>query len=266
MNLETGTPRLLAQCDGAIGRLIFNHPERRNALSLDMWQAIPNVLAAFEADPAVRVVVFSGAGEQAFVSGADISQFADKRADQAADAQYSAISGAATRALETLSKPSIAMIRGFCIGGGLAVALSCDLRIASEDARFAIPAARLGLGYRFEGVRKLVGVVGPACASEILFTARQFNAAEALQMGLLNRVVTVDELAEVVRAQAELIAQNAPLTLRASKLAIKAALQDPERRDLHELSRAIEACFASEDYAEGRRAFMEKRKPKFSGR
>jgi enoyl-CoA hydratase len=264
--METGTERLIGRKDGAIGWVIFNHPERRNAISSEMWRAIPPLLAAYEADPEVRVVVFAGAGDKAFVSGADISQFDNERQNREANEIYSAQSAAATRAMAQLQKPSIAMIRGFCIGGGLAVALTCDLRIASDDARFAIPAARLGLGYGFEGVRRLVDVVGPAYASEILFTARQLDATEAWRCGLVNRVVPVPELETALRACAALISENAPLTIRASKLAIQEALKDPERRKLDRLEAAVAACFESADYAEGRRAFLEKRKPRFEGR
>jgi enoyl-CoA hydratase/carnithine racemase len=264
--MDTGTPRLLAHKDGAIGYLTFNNPERRNAVSLEMWDAIPGVLAEFERDDAVRVIVLTGAGEQAFVSGADISQFERERNNQASSERYSERSAAASRALETLTKPSIAMIRGYCIGGGLAIALTADLRIAADDARFAIPAARLGLGYGFAGVQRLVDVVGATRAAEILFTARQFDAAEALAMGLLNAVVPVAQLQSAVHECASRVANNAPLTVRAAKLAIKQALKDPERRKLAELEAAVAACFESADYAEGRRAFMEKRKPRFTGR
>lgn len=264
--METGTERLLGRKDGAIGWVIFNHPERRNAISSEMWRAIPPLLAGYDADPEVRVVVFAGAGDKAFVSGADISQFESERANREANDLYTAQSAAAVRALVQLQKPSIAMIRGFCIGGGLAVALNCDLRIAAEDARFAIPAARLGLGYNFEGVRRLVDVVGPAYAGEILFTARQLDASEAQRCGLVNRVVPVAELEAALRVTANQIAENAPLTIRASKLAIQEALKDPERRKLDRLEAAVAACFDSADYAEGRRAFLEKRKPRFEGR
>jgi enoyl-CoA hydratase/carnithine racemase len=263
--IETGTPRLRGEVDGAIGWLTFNHPERRNAISLDMWQAIPTVLDAFEADRAVRVVVFRGAGDKAFVAGADISQFGQARDSAAANAVYSAQSAAATRAMVTLSKPSIAMIRGFCIGGGLAVALTCDLRIVAEDSRFGIPAARLGLGYGFEGVKALTDLVGPSAAKEILFTARQFDAAEAAAMGLVNKVTAIGELEPTVRRYAAMIGDNAPLTVRAAKLAVREAMKDPARRDLDAVSRAVDDCFKSADYAEGRKAFMEKRKPVFRG-
>ena len=266
MNIETGTERLLAHKDGAIGWLTFNNPERRNAVSLDMWQGIPRALEAFEADAEVRVIVLRGAGDKAFVSGADISQFERERGDQAANKVYSESAAIATRALEKLTKPAIAMIRGFCMGGGLVIALSCDLRIASDDSKFGIPAAKLGLGYGYEGVQRLVEVVGPTLTSEILFTARQFTATDALAMGLVNRVSSVEELERVVQEYAAMISANAPLTLRAAKLAIKQTLQDPARRKLDEVRAAVATCFDSEDYAEGRRAFAEKRKPRFQGK
>ena len=227
---------------------------------------LPPALAALEADPDIRVIVLRGAGDKAFVSGADISQFEAERSNHEANQRYNESASAATRALERLTKPAIAMIRGFCMGGGMVIALSCDLRIASDDAKFAIPAAKLGLGYGYEGVQRLVEVVGPTLTSEILFTARQFPAAEALAMGLLNRVTSVDELEQVVREYANMISHAAPLTLRAAKLAIKQTLQDPQRRKLDEVRAAVAACFDSEDYAEGRRAFAEKRKPRFQGK
>ena len=265
-SMLTNTDKLVVRKEGSFGFLIFDNPARRNALTLDMWQGIPAIVEAFEADREVRVVIVAGAGDAAFVSGADISQFDAQRANPAAEERYSAITDAAMRALEQLAKPSIAMIRGFCIGGGLAIALSCDLRITAEDGKFGIPAARLGLGYSFEGVRKLVDVCGPAYAKEILFTARQFDAEDALRMGLVNMIVGSSELENAVRAYAEQIAHNAPLTVRASKLAVGEALKDPERRDMDAVEEAIAACFDSADFAEGRRAFADKRRPRFQGR
>jgi enoyl-CoA hydratase/carnithine racemase len=261
-----GTEKLVGRKDGAIGWMTFNNPLRRNAVSVDMWQAIPGVLAEFEADPDIRVIVFTGAGDKAFVSGADISQFAEQRADRAANEVYSAQSAAANRAMVRLSKPSIAMVRGYCIGGGMAVALTCDMRICSEDARFAIPAARLGLGYGFDGIKTLADLVGPSFAKEIMFTARQFDAHEALRIGLVNRVTASGDLEAVVRDYAAMIGQNAPLTVKASKMAVREAMKDPDRRQLDEVNQAIDACFQSQDYAEGRTAFMEKRRPVFQGK
>jgi len=263
--MDLGVEKLIGRKEGPIGWMIFNNPERRNAVSLDMWRAIPDVLAAFEADPEVRVVVFTGAGDRAFVSGADISQFEAERSDATAEARYSKASAAANAAMAGLSKPSIAMIRGYCIGGGLAVALTCDLRICTEESRFAIPAARLGLGYGFAGVKALIDVVGPSIAKEILFTARQFSAEEALRVGLVNRVAPAGELEGLVRDYAAMIGANAPLTLRAAKLAAREALRDPEHRRLADVEAAVAACFDSADFKEGRTAFMEKRAPQFRG-
>ncbi len=263
--MDLGVETLIGRKDGPIGWLIFNNPARRNAVSLEMWRAIPEVLAAFEADPEVRVVIFTGAGEKAFVSGADISQFEAERTDATAEARYSAASGAANAAMAGISKPTIAMIRGYCIGGGLAVALTCDLRICETGSRFAIPAARLGLGYGFGGIKTLIDVVGTAIAKEILFTARQFSAEEALRVGLVNRVAEPTELEGLVREYAAMIGANAPLTLRAAKLAAREALRDPEKRRLAEVEAAVAACFDSADFKEGRTAFMEKRKPEFRG-
>jgi enoyl-CoA hydratase len=261
-----GTEKLVGRKDGAIGWMTFNNPLRRNAVSVDMWQAIPEVLAAFEADPQIRVIVFTGAGDKAFVSGADISQFAEQRADREANEVYSAQSAAANRAMVRLTKPSIAMIRGFCIGGGVAVALTCDMRICSEDAKFAIPAARLGLGYGFDGLKTLADLVGPSYAKEIMFTARQFDAQEALRIGLVNKVTSGRDLEAAVRDYAAMIGQNAPLTVRAAKMAVGEAMKDPDRRQLDEVNKAIDACFQSQDYTEGRTAFMEKRSPVFQGK
>ena len=263
--MDLGVERLIGRKDGSIGWMIFNNPERRNAVSLDMWRAIPEVLAAFEADPEVRVVIFAGAGDRAFVSGADISQFEAERNDASAEARYATATAAAHAAMAAISKPTIAMIKGYCIGGGLAVALSCDLRICTEESRFAIPAARLGLGYGFGGIKLLIDVVGPAIAKEILFTARQFSAEEALRVGLVNRVATHEGLDSLARDYAAMIGAGAPLTLRAAKIAVREALRDPDQRRLAEVDAAVAACFDSADFKEGRTAFMEKRTPSFRG-
>lgn len=264
--MKLQTDRLLAHKDGAIGWITFNNPARHNALSLPMWQGLHDAVAAYAEDPEVRVIVLKGAGEQAFVSGADISEFEEKRSSSETIAAYNVVAHGATLALEQVNKPTIAMIRGYCVGGGVSVALNCDLRIAAEDSRFAVPAAKLGLGYEFDGVRKLVDVVGPAFAREIFYTARQFTVQEAAAMGLVNRVVPVDGLEAYVRDYANRIAANAPLTVGSIKTLVAQALKDASERDAALCSSVVERCFASADYVEGRQAFMEKRKPKFSGR
>jgi enoyl-CoA hydratase len=246
--------------------LTFNNPDRRNALSLEMWQAIGEVMESFENDSDVRVVVMKGAGGKSFVSGADISQFEDKRKDAEQAALYAKVSESAKKRMVTFGKPLIAMIQGFAIGGGLGVAMNADIRIASEDSQFGIPAAKLGLAYAFDSLEKLVNLVGPAMAKEILFTGRRLNAAEALRVGLVNRVVPVDQLESTVRELAAEIAQNAPLTIRSAKITINQIVRDPDKRDMDLVDASFRACFDSADYANGRKAFMEKRKPEFVGR
>ena len=260
------TSKMLMEKDGPVGRIIFNNPARHNAVSLEMWQAVAQIMEDFDADDAIRVIVVTGAGGKAFVSGADISEFKEKRANEEAAAAYSRISEAARVRLQETLKPTIAMIRGYCIGGGLATALNCDIRIAAEGSRFGIPAAKLGLGYAYEGISKLIGVVGPAYAREIFYTARQFNAEEALQMGLINRLVPADELEAYVQNYCNTIAANAPLTIRAAKTITREVLKNESERDMALCKRVVDACFASADYTVGRTAFMEKRRPVFKGR
>jgi enoyl-CoA hydratase/carnithine racemase len=263
--MKTSTERMIAEKDGAIGWMTFNNPARHNAVSMDMWQAVPEILAEFERDPNIHVIVLSGAGGKAFVSGADISEFGEKRSSPEQIAKYNATSGKANEVIINCSKPTIAMIEGYCIGGGLGVALCCDLRLAADNSRFAVPAAKLGLGYAYGGIKRLADVVGPSFAKEIFFTARQFDATEALQMGLINRMRPVAELRNYVTDYARIIGGNAPLTVASAKLSVNEAYKDPDKRDLKAAQRAVDACFSSKDYIEGRTAFMEKRKPVFSG-
>ena len=263
--MEAITDQLIIEVENGVGRLVLNRPKKHNAISFEMWQGVSAAVRGFSEDEAVRVIVVSGAGGKAFSSGADISQFGDKRGNIADVAEYDVALQQAYRDLTTVTKPTIASIEGFCIGGGLATALCCDLRIATDTARFAIPAARLGLGYPYTGLRPLVELVGPANAKEIFFTARKFTAPEALRMGLVNRVVSRDDLQATVAELAQSIAENAPFTVRACKTIIEQVMKDEDDRDLALCQRVVDACFASEDYAEGRRAFMEKRRPEFRG-
>jgi enoyl-CoA hydratase len=261
----TVTDKIIASTSGAVATLIFNNPERHNAVSMEMWQAVAAAIERFAADPAVRVLIVTGAGGKAFVSGADISKFETERASEAAVAAYERATEAAYGALAAFTKPSIALIRGFCIGGGMNLAVCCDLRICNETARFAVPAAKLGLGYGLAQVRRVVNLVGPGYAKEILLTARQFSAAEALSMGLVNRVLADDQLDAFVQNYAETIAGNAPLTVDSLRRIVDEALKDPAERDTELCTRMVKACFDSADYREGRSAFLEKRKPRFTG-
>jgi enoyl-CoA hydratase len=263
--IKLDTPKILARIEDGIGWLTFNQPEKRNAVSLAMWEAVAAAAERFATDPAVRVVIMHGAGGKAFASGADISEFDKVRDSAEAEARYSAVSSMARKRLEAMDKPLIAMIQGFCIGGGMATAMVADIRISAEDGRFGIPAAKLGVAYAHHSLRRLAWLVGPAMAKEIMFTGRQLDAAEALRVGLVNRVVPVAELESVTTEMARTIARNAPLSIRASKEGIEQIIGDPSRADMARFEALYRACFDSADYAEGRAAFMAKRAPVFTG-
>jgi enoyl-CoA hydratase/carnithine racemase len=261
------TEKLLLQKDGPIGWITFNQPEKRNAVSQEMWQAMPEYVADLASDPAIRVVILRGAGETAFVAGADISQFKDRRRNAADEEEYRRISGAGGESLARLGKPLVAMIHGFCIGGGVSIAITCDLRIAADDARFGIPAARLGLGYHYKGMEKLMSLIGPAYTKELFFTARtDFTAQDALRMGLVNQVVPKADLERFTRDYALTMSRNAPLTLRSAKASVEQLLRPDAQRDFALLDKLIKDCFDSQDYQEGVKAFSEKRRPQFQGR
>jgi enoyl-CoA hydratase/carnithine racemase len=257
--------KMISKKENGVGWMILNNPGRHNAISLEMWDAALEIMTDFSADAAVRVMVITGAGGKAFASGADISKFKDERQEAQAVEHYQATTQKAYAAIQAMRIPTIAMIRGYCIGGGTAVAVCCDLRICTENAKFGIPAAKLGLGYGLQRAIPLVDLVGPAFAKEMFFTGRHFDAREAEKMGLVNRVVADDKLEASVEEIARSIVENAPLTVRCAKLVVGEALKDSQQRDVAATERAVQACFNSSDYKEGQAAFMEKRKPRFTG-
>ncbi len=263
--MEFADGKILAEIKDGVGRITFNQPEKRNAMSVAMWDGMSQALDVFEKDETVRCVVLTGAGDKAFVSGADISQFEKNRANADAQREYDRLTSAGRLKLSTFGKPVIAQIRGFCMGGGLGIAMSTDIRIASDDSQFGIPAAKLGIAYGFDMVKALVSLVGPAHAHMILMTGERFDAREAERVGLVNKVVPVAELEATVAKLTATLAQNAPLSLKTNKMTVKAVLQDAGDRDMAAIRAAMAACFDSNDYREGRRAFMEKRKPAFTG-
>ncbi|MBC7800545.1 MAG: enoyl-CoA hydratase/isomerase family protein [Gemmatimonadaceae bacterium] len=257
--------KMLAHRHDGVGLVTFNQPEKRNAMSVEMWDGLAEILTAWQSDDAVRVVVLRGAGNKAFVSGADISQFATNRSDADAQREYDKLTSAGRRQLAAYPKPVIAHIQGFCLGGGLGIAMQADLRIAAEGATFGIPAAKLGIAYGFDMVRRLVSLVGQANARMLLFTGERIDANEALRIGLVNRVVPVAAIDDVVTGLARGIAGNAPLSVRGMKLIVGQALLDAGDRDMAAVDQAVATCFDSADYREGRTAFMEKRPPAFHG-
>ena len=261
----TAPPDLKLEIEGPLAWIIADNPDRMNAFTADMWAKLPRHIKAAEADPAVRVLILRGAGTRAFSAGADISEFENARTGAAA-ADYDRLNHEAFTALLGATKPVIAMIHGFCLGGGLGIAACADLRLADHRAQFASPAAKLGLGYNARWVQPLLALAAPTFVKEMLFTGRRISGTDALRIGIVNTLTDADALEIAVRTLATEIAGNAPLTVRAAKLAIDELTRHPEQPDLAKLDAAVLACFESADYAEGRRAFLEKRKPAFQGR
>lgn len=257
---------LIVTRNGAVATIAFSNPKKFNAVSLDMWEAFPKRMQELDADPSVRAIVVTGDGEKAFISGADISQFEANRSSEDAQARYNTAVENGYMAPVLCSKPVIARIRGICMGGGLGLAAACDVRMAAEGSVFRMPAGRMGLGYNFVGMKRFVDVIGPMNAADIFFSARKFDAADALRMGFLTRVIAADAFDKEVADYCALVAENAPLTLAAAKRAIREVKTDAGDRDMKHLNAMIAKCFASEDYKEGRTAFMEKRTPQFKGR
>lgn len=266
INYQSGTERVHTWLQDRALHIRFNNPARHNALSVDMWEAVPPLLQLARDDERVRLVVFSGAGDKAFVSGADITQFEDMRAARDAVAYYEKMAETTLTAIHDFPKPTLACIRGWCIGGGVNVAISCDIRIAAADAVFSIPAARLGLGYRYSAMKNLVDLIGPGAAKDLFFTARKIDAAEAKALGLVSRVAAPEALEALLAEYASSIADNAPLTVMAGKAITREILKPSPDLDRELCATLIRGCFESEDYAEGRTAFMQKRKPVFKGR
>jgi enoyl-CoA hydratase len=261
------TERVKAWAEGPLLNIRFNNPAKHNALSMDMWEAVPHLLAIAERDDNIRCVVFSGEGGKSFVSGADISQFDDLRAQQEAVKKYELVAEKALEGIYEFSKPTIACIAGYCVGGGVNVAISCDLRVASTDSTFFVPATRLGLGYRVSAMRNLANLVGPGFAKDIFFTGRRLDAQESLRIGLVNRIAERAGLDALLKEYTDAITTGAPLTIKAGKRIMQELYKtDGEPVDMELCRRLILDCFESEDYAEGRRAFSEKRKPAFKGK
>ncbi len=263
---ESSTERVQTWMEGSTLHIRFNNPARHNALSVDRWEAVPPLLKLAQDDDRVRLVVFSGAGEKAFVSGADISQFEDMRAAREAVAHYESMAEGTLTAIHDFPKPTLACIRGYCIGGGVNVAIACDIRIASTDSIFSVPAARLGLGYRYSAMKNLVDLIGPGAAKDLFFTARRIDAAEAKALGLVSRTSAPDALGSLLAEYTTALGENAPLTVGAAKAITREILKPSTEMDTALCASLIRGCFESADYTEGRTAFMQKRKPVFTGR
>jgi len=259
------TEKMLSRIEEGVGYITFNNPDKHNAVSIEMWDALEKILDNFRNSNKIRVIVLNGAGGKSFVSGADISKFDKERSSKEAVLSYNKRTQKVYELLESFPKPTIAMIDGYCIGGGLNLAVCCDIRICSEKSKFAMPAAKLSLGYPFSSIKRLFDVMGPGMAKHFMFTAEKISATEALACGLVQKLISEDSIDSYVKDYALTIANNAPLTIKAMKQIGIEILKNPDERDLLLCEKLASACFDSEDYQEGRKAFMEKRKPNFKG-
>lgn len=266
MEYISTTERVKTWLEATTLHIQFNNPVRHNALSVDMWEAVPPLLDVALHDERVRLVVFSGAGDKAFVSGADITQFEDQRAAKEAVNRYEKMAEECLQSIANFAKPTLACIQGYCIGGGVNVAISCDIRIASSDSVFSIPAARLGLGYRYSAMKNLVDLIGPGNAKDLFFSARRIDANEARFLGLISRVCEPTDLPALLKEYTDALAANAPITIAAAKAITAEILKPSPELDMAKCQTLIRGCFESADYAEGRKAFMEKRPPVFIGK
>jgi enoyl-CoA hydratase/carnithine racemase len=258
--------KILKSVTDGVGIVTFNNPDKRNAMSIEMWEGLGTALIELREDDAVRVVILTGAGDKAFMSGADISQFEKNRHNAQAAEAYNRKSDSQRALLAEFPKPTIACIRGFCLGGGMQVAMLTDIRFAAEDSQFGIPAAKLGIAYGFDGLKNLVSLVGPSQARLILYTGLRIDSTEALRIGLVDRVIADGRLWDETLDIARTISGNAPLAVKAAKITIAQVLKDKDERDMEAIKAISTACMDSEDFREGRQAFMEKRKPQFKGR
>jgi len=257
---------ILIEREGQIATVIFNRPQQRNAITFEMWRQLQEIARSLDADPGVRVVIFRGAGEAAFSAGADIGEFEMRRNNSALGRAYAAEFDGALDAIAAIGKPTISMIRGFCVGGGLELTTATDLRLAAAEARLGVPIAQLGILVGYKEMRRLAALVGPGPALDLLLTARLINAADALRIGLISELIPAEELERRTYDLARRLCALAPLSARWHKQILQTVLTHPDLTGLspEEEARPF-ACFDTADFQEGRRAFLEKRAPNFRG-